>query len=69
MTDSWIPISKDYPPVTDEYKKFLVTYSDKSIGLEKFLLTIKENKPYFSGGKKVIAWMPSPKAYDPDGNL
>ena len=65
----WRPFGKNgYPKPEDEYKHFLTIDNKGEITIQEFLLSLDEEpQPYFTGMRKVIAWMPLPKPYKAEG--
>ena len=66
----WIPIewkpfgTNGYPKPEDEYKHFLTIDDKGEITIQEFLLSLDEEpQPYFTGMRKIIAWMPLPTPY------
>lgn len=61
----WKPFGKNgYPKPEDEYKNFLTIDDKGEITIQEFLLSLDEEpQPYFTGMRKIIAWMPLPEAY------
>ena len=61
----WKPFGKNgYPKPEDEYNHFLTIDNKGEITIQEFLLSLDEEpQPYFTGMRKIIAWMPLPKPY------
>ena len=63
----WKPFGKNgYPKPEDEYKHFLTIDDKGEITIQEFLLSLDEEpQPYFTGMRRIIAWMPLPEPYEP----
>ena len=61
----WIPVSEyGYPKPEDEYKNFLTVDNKGEIDISEFYLSLEEEpRPYFSGMRNIVAWMPLPEPY------
>lgn len=67
----WKPFGKNgYPKPEDEYKHFLTIDNKGEITIQEFLLSLDEEpQPYFTGMRKVIAWMPLPEPYKAESEV